>query len=160
MFAIEQQEVCCNINPDKLKTMCSQHPQNLVYTGARNGSISRFDTRVDDARGQSLLSDIFKSSANSVTDLHVAREWQLVVGNIDGSVCTLLQPVKVKAEPNSLQLGSYDLRFARGSSPMMSFLGHNNSYSHNLVRYHTIDLPMIKLIVHIIRPSLSILQNN
>lgn len=33
-----------------------------------------------------------------------------------------------------IQLGSYDLRFARGSTPLMTFSGHINSYSNKLVR--------------------------
>lgn len=32
------------------------------------------------------------------------------------------------------QLGTYDLRFARGNSPLMNFAGHSNSYITKLVR--------------------------
>jgi len=95
VFAVEQQE-------------------NLVYTGARNGSIARFDMRLDDLRGQKLLDDVFMKQANSVTNLNIVRDWQLVVANINGG------------------LGIYDLRFARGSTPLLTFAGHVNSYTTKL----------------------------
>jgi len=92
VFAVEQQE-------------------NLVYAGARNGSISRFDTRLEALGGERLLDDVFKTQTNSITHLKIVREWQLVVGNINGN------------------LGTYDLRFARGSTPLLSLSGHDNSHT-------------------------------
>jgi len=42
--------------------------------------------RLDEPYGQELLDGQFKTQKNSVTHLNVVREWQLIVGNMDGSV--------------------------------------------------------------------------
>ena len=57
-----------------------------MYTGARNGSIARFDMRLPDLRGQKLLDDHFTIGHNSVTHLNIVRSWQLLVGNMNGCV--------------------------------------------------------------------------
>ncbi|EGN98473.1 hypothetical protein SERLA73DRAFT_91858 [Serpula lacrymans var. lacrymans S7.3] len=88
-----------------------QQEENLVYTGSRNGAISRFDLRIDTPKGQNLLDDVFLSPTNSITNLRIVREWQLLVGNIDGS------------------LGTYDLRYSRGRTPLMTFAGNVNSWT-------------------------------
>jgi len=103
-----------NVLGTQSDVLAVEQQENLVYTGTRNGSIARFDMRLDDPLGQSLLDDHFKTQTNSVTHLNIVREWQLIVGNMDGS------------------LGAYDLRFARGSTPLLTFMGHVNSYTFNL----------------------------
>lgn len=85
VFAVEQQEVCAQFLCQSNSLTCSS--QNLVYTGARNGSISRFDTRLDYSKGQRLLDEVF-NQPNSVTHLNIVRDWQLLVGNMNGSVST------------------------------------------------------------------------
>jgi len=91
-----------------------EQQENLVYTGTRSGCITRFDTRLPDLGGQRLFEDVFQPQTSSVTHLKIVREWQLVAGNMNGS------------------LGAYDLRFARGSTPLLMFPGHINSYTTKL----------------------------
>lgn len=61
-----------------------------MYTGSRNGSITRFDMRLDDLRGQKLLEDVFMAHSNSITHLNIVRDSQLIVSNMDGSVSSPL----------------------------------------------------------------------
>jgi len=89
--------------------------QNFVLTGSRNGSIKRFDMRVGSgASGDELLSGRFKATNSSITYLKVVPEWQLIVASIAG------------------HMEMFDLRFARGDQPLMTFAGHVNSYSTDL----------------------------
>ncbi|KAH7927769.1 hypothetical protein BV22DRAFT_1031392 [Leucogyrophana mollusca] len=84
--------------------------ENVVYTGSRDGNVLRFDTRLATSKGQSLLGDLFSSKTNSVTNLKVFRDWQLLVTNIDGNMAT------------------FDLRFPQGKTPLLTCSGHVNSY--------------------------------
>jgi hypothetical protein len=59
--------------------------QCLVYTGSRNGSIRRFDTRTR-APGLTLLGEAFTKSSNSITYLNIIKDWQLLVSTIRGAV--------------------------------------------------------------------------
>ncbi|KII91097.1 hypothetical protein PLICRDRAFT_39705 [Plicaturopsis crispa FD-325 SS-3] len=79
---------------------------NLVYTGARNGSISRFDMRLNKPFGQNLLQNTPSMASSvgfvSVTHLAVIHEWQLLVAHMNGHMAT------------------FDLRFPRNDSPTMT----------------------------------------
>lgn len=87
--------------------------ESLVYTGSRNGSIRRFDTRTR-ASGTTLLSDMFTRSSNSITYLNVIKDWQLLVSTICGTI------------------EIFDSRYLQGSRPFLALLGHVNSYQPNL----------------------------
>ncbi|GBE83050.1 hypothetical protein BKA93DRAFT_822511 [Sparassis latifolia] len=92
----------------------SVHQQpHLVYIGARNGGIHRFDTRETFER-QAMFNSRFTSTRSSITHLSVVREWELLVSTIRGD------------------LETHDLRFPRGSTPLMCFAGHVNSYTAKL----------------------------
>ncbi|TFY70959.1 hypothetical protein EVG20_g2042 [Dentipellis fragilis] len=91
-----------------------QH-QTMVYTGSRNGSIHRFDTRERTLSGLALLDDIFCKNSNSAIYLNVVNEWQLVVSTVRGNI------------------ELFDLRFPRGNRPVMSLHGQRNE--------HLLDLP-------------------
>ncbi|EGO24052.1 hypothetical protein SERLADRAFT_439356 [Serpula lacrymans var. lacrymans S7.9] len=108
-----------------------QQEENLVYTGSRNGAISRFDLRIDTPKGQNLLDDVFLSPTNSITNLRIVREWQLLVGNIDGSVSAFKPFLVVSGSDKqfTLKLGTYDLRYSRGRTPLMTFAGNVNSWT-------------------------------
>ncbi|KAF7422807.1 hypothetical protein PC9H_010966 [Pleurotus ostreatus] len=108
---------------------------SLVYTGARNGDISRFDLRSSkpDVLGPLLPGrfaancDSIKgntktrkrntghgTSRTSVVHLDIIREWQLLVSHMDG------------------RLATYDLRFLRDTRPVRSFNGHVNTLTRRL----------------------------
>ncbi|KAF9488946.1 WD40 repeat-like protein [Pleurotus eryngii] len=108
---------------------------SLVYTGARNGHISRFDLRSSkpDALGPLLpgrfaadcdtigsntktrnLNTGHGTSRTSVVHLDIIREWQLLVSHMDG------------------RLATYDLRFLRDTRPVRSFNGHVNTLTRRL----------------------------
>lgn len=87
--------------------------ENLVYTGSRNGSIRRFDTRTRDS-GPALLSEVFTKSSNSITYLNVIKDWQLLVSTIRGTI------------------EIFDVRNLQGTHPLMALLGHINSYQPKL----------------------------
>ncbi|KAK2465412.1 hypothetical protein APHAL10511_002766 [Amanita phalloides] len=88
--------------------------ENLVYTGARNGSITRFDLRLK-PRGQLLYDERFGARARStVLHLDIVKDYQLLTSQLDGD------------------LASYDLRFTRGSSPLVRYEGHVNTHSRKL----------------------------
>ncbi|KAF8349537.1 hypothetical protein F5887DRAFT_500120 [Amanita rubescens] len=90
------------------------HRHNLVYTGARNGSITRFDQRLK-TYGQKLYDNRFGSGARStVLHLEVVRDYQLLTSHMDGN------------------LASYDLRFTRHSSPLVRYAGHVNTHHRKL----------------------------
>ncbi|KAF9006880.1 WD40 repeat-like protein [Hymenopellis radicata] len=85
--------------------------QNLVYAGSRSGSISRFDTRT---RGlQALFENRFPAKRSSVVHLY-STDTKLLVSQMNGS------------------LYSFDLRFARATTPVMIFDGHVNSITQRL----------------------------
>jgi hypothetical protein len=85
--------------------------QCLVYTGARNGTIKRFDTRTR-APGLALLGDAKTKSCDSVTYLNIIKDWQLLVSTIRGAVrCFFyLGPVASPCE----SLGKKIIDFAHG----------------------------------------------
>lgn len=87
--------------------------ESLVYTGSRNGSIRRFDTRTR-APGPTLLSEEFTKSSNSITYLNVIKDWQLLVSTIRGTI------------------EIFDVRYLQGSRPLLALLGHVNSYQPKL----------------------------
>jgi len=87
--------------------------ENLVFTGSRNGSIRRFDTRTR-ARGQTLLGETFTKPSNSVTYLNIIRNWQLLISTIRGTI------------------EIFDVRFLREARPLLALVGHVNSYQPSL----------------------------
>ncbi|KAF8628648.1 hypothetical protein AX15_003780 [Amanita polypyramis BW_CC] len=90
------------------------HHENLVYTGARNGSITRFDLRLK-TYGHKLCDDRFGSGPRStVLHLGVVNEYQLVTSQMNG------------------ELATYDLRFTRPTSPLIRYNGHVNTHSRKL----------------------------
>ncbi|KAI0916877.1 hypothetical protein AcV7_005763 [Taiwanofungus camphoratus] len=88
--------------------------EHLIYTGARNGCIGRFDTRVDSHNMQELLAGRFEQTTSSITHLSIVLEWQLLVSTIRGD------------------LETHDLRFLRNATPVLQFPGHVNSYTTKL----------------------------
>ncbi|KAI9465522.1 hypothetical protein BJY52DRAFT_587734 [Lactarius psammicola] len=87
--------------------------ESLVYTGSRNGSIRRFDTRTR-VPGPTLLSEVYTKSSNSITYLNVIKDWQLLVSTIRGTI------------------EIFDVRYLQGSRPLLALLGHVNSYQPKL----------------------------
>ncbi|KIK77506.1 hypothetical protein PAXRUDRAFT_166620 [Paxillus rubicundulus Ve08.2h10] len=90
---------------------------SILYTGLRNGGILRFDTRITRSKGHVLLDGLFAQHSNSITNLKLLRDSQLLVGNVDGSIST------------------FDLRFPACRTPLMAFHGNINSY--------TIKVPLV-----------------
>lgn len=88
-------------------------PQNLVYTGTRGGTVSRWDTRTRSHNKNLFLSN--RCKATSITYLRTISRDRLFVGSMDG------------------RLELFDLRHLLKSIPVTSFLGHVNSYSQKLV---------------------------
>ncbi|KAI9512383.1 hypothetical protein F5148DRAFT_973499 [Russula earlei] len=88
--------------------------EHLVYTGCRNGSIRRFDTR---ARSPGLIL-LGQASSNSIAYLNVIRDWQLLVSTIRGAI------------------EIFDLRFLhlhhQETRPLLTLVGNVNSYKHSL----------------------------
>ncbi|KAF8799375.1 hypothetical protein BYT27DRAFT_7342981 [Phlegmacium glaucopus] len=91
---------------------------HLVYTGARNGTIGRFDMRIAKRHSQKLFDDRFSDSPRSpVLHLNVIRESELLISHLNGNLAT------------------FDLRFpsiASSPSPVRLYENHVNSYTHNL----------------------------
>ncbi|EIW80886.1 hypothetical protein CONPUDRAFT_82017 [Coniophora puteana RWD-64-598 SS2] len=86
--------------------------ENVVYTGARNGNILRFDTRIEGSKPDDLFRKTGRHGGlTSITSLNRVREWQLLVGQIDG------------------RLGTFDLRFVRSNHPLLTYTGNVNSYA-------------------------------
>ncbi|KAF9221595.1 hypothetical protein BS17DRAFT_785022 [Gyrodon lividus] len=84
---------------------------SILYTGLRNGGILRFDTRIRRSKGHVLLDGLFTQHSNSITNLKLMRDSQLLVSNVDGSIST------------------FDLRFPACRTPLMTFTGNINSYT-------------------------------
>lgn len=84
---------------------------NIIYTGSRAGIVQRFDSRIASTKGDRILSDPSTTQNNSVTNLKIFYDWQLLTTNIDGS------------------LAMFDLRFPNNRTPIMSFTGNINTYT-------------------------------
>ncbi|KAJ3731286.1 hypothetical protein DFJ43DRAFT_999388 [Lentinula guzmanii] len=94
--------------------------KNLVYTGARNGSITRHDLRVpSEKNGQWLFQSRFSAGKDntvpsSVLYLKLVQDSQLLVSQMNGELCT------------------YDTRFPMKNTPSRIFRGHRNSVTQKL----------------------------
>ncbi|KIK69673.1 hypothetical protein GYMLUDRAFT_152143 [Collybiopsis luxurians FD-317 M1] len=95
----------------------------LVYTGARNGSLSRYDLRAtpNKSTGRWLFPSRFNATGkstppmpSSVLYLKLIRDSQLLVSQMNGKLCM------------------YDTRFPLQDVPIMTFKGHRNSVSPKL----------------------------
>ncbi|KAG6834608.1 hypothetical protein H0H93_008592 [Arthromyces matolae] len=90
-----------------------QH-NNMIFTGCRNGSILRFDKRLD-YHGQKLYNDRFlNQQRTSVLHLETIADWQLLISHMNGDLMI------------------FDLRFPRENSPLVQFRGHRNTYTQKL----------------------------
>ncbi|KAH8825015.1 hypothetical protein DL96DRAFT_1611641 [Flagelloscypha sp. PMI_526] len=83
-------------------------PNDLLYTGLRNGTISRFDTRIQKPDHEKLLSG-FSRIGSRFANLPFFPIIQLFAGWKDG------------------YLASFDVRFLRDSEPIRTFSGHQDS---------------------------------
>lgn len=83
---------------------------NIIYTGSRAGIVQRFDSRITSTKGDRIFNDPRTTQNNSVTNLKIFYDWQLLTSNIDGS------------------LAMFDLRFPSNRTPIMSFTGNINTY--------------------------------
>ncbi|EPQ51049.1 hypothetical protein GLOTRDRAFT_49552 [Gloeophyllum trabeum ATCC 11539] len=87
----------------------------LVYAGARNGSVTRFDTRTPKHQhGHDILNGRYKDRRSSVVHMGLVDEWGMVVNGISGD------------------LEMFDLRFSSTGKPVTTFSGHVNSYTREL----------------------------
>ncbi|EIN12863.1 hypothetical protein PUNSTDRAFT_118540, partial [Punctularia strigosozonata HHB-11173 SS5] len=86
----------------------------IVYAGARNGTIGRFDMRAKSDAYDDMFSGTLRQRQSSVTYLEIVREWELLLSTVSG------------------ELATYDLRFPRARFPLRSLLGHVNSYNMHL----------------------------
>lgn len=84
---------------------------NIVYTGSRAGIVQRFDSRIPSTKGDRIFSDLNTTQNNSVTNLKIFYDWQLLTSNIDG------------------RLAMFDLRFPGNRTPVISFTGNINTYT-------------------------------
>lgn len=84
---------------------------NIIYTGSRAGIVQRFDSRIASTKGDRIFNDPSTTQNNSVTNLKIFYDWQLLTSNIDGS------------------LAMFDLRFPSNRTPIMSFTGNINTYT-------------------------------
>jgi len=92
-----------------------QQHDTLVYTGARNGTIARFDMRTDKPHGLQLFSPRYPgSSFNPVTYLDLIRDSEMLISRMNGD------------------LALYDLRFPKIGIPLKTFQGHYNEYTQKL----------------------------
>ncbi|KAF9077520.1 hypothetical protein BDP27DRAFT_1311187 [Rhodocollybia butyracea] len=102
-----------------------ERDENLVYTGARSGSITRHDLRVppDKLSGDWLFRSRLTAgkkgsrsgpATSSVLYLKLVKDSQLLVSQMDGNICT------------------YDTRFPVESTPTRVFRGHRNSVTQKL----------------------------
>ncbi|KAI5980720.1 hypothetical protein EDD15DRAFT_2344666 [Pisolithus albus] len=83
---------------------------HVVYAGLRNGGIFRFDTRTWESKGDALLDGLFTRPHNSITNLRLLRDSQLLVSNVDGKIST------------------FDLRSPAIRTPLKVCTGNVNSY--------------------------------
>ncbi|KAG1748732.1 WD40-repeat-containing domain protein [Suillus lakei] len=84
---------------------------NIIYTGSRAGIVQRFDSRIASTKGDRIFNDPHTTQNNSVTNLKIFYDWQLLTSNIDGS------------------LAMFDLRFPVNRTPVVSFTGNINTYT-------------------------------
>ncbi|OAX42146.1 hypothetical protein K503DRAFT_734273 [Rhizopogon vinicolor AM-OR11-026] len=84
---------------------------NMIYAGSRAGVVQRFDARISSTKGDRILNDLDTTRNNSVTNLKIVSDWQLLMSNIDGS------------------LALFDLRFPVNRTPIISFTGNINTYT-------------------------------
>ncbi|KAG2342166.1 hypothetical protein BDR05DRAFT_1026920 [Suillus weaverae] len=84
---------------------------NIIYTGSRAGIVQRFDSRIASIKGDRIFNDPYTTQNNSVTNLKILYDWQLLTSNIDGS------------------LAMFDLRFPDNRTPVISFTGNINTYT-------------------------------
>ncbi|KAG1774887.1 hypothetical protein EV702DRAFT_1121669 [Suillus placidus] len=84
---------------------------NIIYTGSRAGIVQRFDSRIASVKGDRIFNDPYTTQNNSVTNLKIFYDWQLLTSNIDGS------------------LAMFDLRFPGNRTPVISFTGNINTYT-------------------------------
>lgn len=84
---------------------------NIVYTGSRAGIVQRFDGRIPSTKGDHIFSDPNTTQNNSVTNLKIFYDWQLLTSTIDG------------------RLAMFDLRFPGNRTPVISFTGNINTYT-------------------------------
>ncbi|KAI0036540.1 hypothetical protein K488DRAFT_81987 [Vararia minispora EC-137] len=89
-------------------SLCQEH--NMVYAGLRNDSLLRFDLRQPHSQEDNMI----HRGHSSLVHLSRIREWELIVGAIDGSI------------------GVYDLRFHK-PTPLLTLHGHKNIWRHDLV---------------------------
>ncbi|KAI6129946.1 hypothetical protein EDD17DRAFT_1173865 [Pisolithus thermaeus] len=83
---------------------------HVIYAGLRNGGIFRFDTRTWGSKGDALLDGLFTQPHNSITNLRLLCDFQLLVSNVDGKIST------------------FDLRFPAIRTPLKAYTGNVNSY--------------------------------
>ncbi|KAI0058264.1 hypothetical protein BV25DRAFT_1891577 [Artomyces pyxidatus] len=86
-----------------------QHEARL-YTGARNGSVSRFDTRMAMHKGDALFGVAPEATGNSATFLATVGPSQLLVSTIRGNIAL------------------FDVRYPRATRPVLILHGHVNSF--------------------------------
>ncbi|KAJ3867721.1 hypothetical protein EV359DRAFT_33831 [Lentinula novae-zelandiae] len=108
-------------NPQNSDVFALDRDENLIYTGLRNGSITRHDLRVSSNKhdGQLLFHSRFTPSKNSTSPspvlyLKLVKDSQLLVSQMNGELCT------------------YDTRFPVHSTPSQIFTGHRNSVTQKL----------------------------
>ncbi|KAF8073882.1 hypothetical protein FPV67DRAFT_1560201 [Lyophyllum atratum] len=90
-----------------------QHGYN-IYTGCRNGTIMRFDKRLG-KHGDKLYTDRLRNQQRtSVVHLETLGDSQLLTSHMNGDLMT------------------FDLRFTRQQTPLVSYEGHTNTYTRKL----------------------------
>ncbi|KAF8170072.1 hypothetical protein BJ912DRAFT_1034497 [Pholiota molesta] len=92
--------------------------RHLVYTGARNGTVERFDMRMAKHHSHKLFDTRFSSGArSSVLHLNLIRDHEMLLSHLNGD------------------LVSFDMRFFSTTSsiaPLKVFEGHVNTNKQNL----------------------------
>ena len=114
--------------------------QHMVYTGARNGTIDRFDMRIAEHRSQKLFDNRFADVPRSpVLHLNVIRDSELLISHMNGDVspCSRWIVLNHAVLNINIELVTFDLRFSSVTSPpspVRRYENHVNSYTQNLVR--------------------------
>jgi hypothetical protein len=73
-----------------------------------------------------------ESASSSITYLNIIRDSEMIVSYMDGRVSSPVQNLELVLD-TLIQLASYDMRFCRNSTPLLSFTGHVNEYTQKLV---------------------------